>query len=96
MEALLRADAWPYGYTIGPTANLATLSVAERARQLLVWLPEFERLGWITPERRRRYEDPARRSELGSLRKEAFSDYAAERITSEVLAILRGLSGYSP
>jgi hypothetical protein len=96
MEPLPRADAWPHGHTIGPIDRLAPLQAGEKAKQLLAWLPEFERLGWMTRERRQRYEILARRTELDTLANEASSDYGAGRITSEVRAVVSGLVRISP
>jgi len=81
---------WPHGYTIGPDDRLAALSPAQRAQKLLEWLPEFERLGWMTTERRRHYDTGARRGDLRALATEAEADLRAERITTEVRAILQG------
>lgn len=91
LSALLPGyKTWPHGYTIGPDDRLRPLSQAQRAQKLLEWLPEFERLGWMTRERRSHYATIARRGDLRTLAAEAGVDLRAELITTEVRAILQG------
>jgi hypothetical protein len=92
MDALPGYNAWPYGYTIGPDDRLKPLSPAQRAAKLVEWLPEFERQGWITAERRRHYEASARRGDLKGLAGVVDADLRAEQITTEVRAIVLGLA----
>jgi len=97
LSALLPGyKAWPQGYTIGPDDRLASLSPAQRALKLLEWLPEFERLGWMTAERRRHYNAGVRGGDLRALATEAEADLRAERITTEVRAILQGFVAALP
>jgi hypothetical protein len=89
---LLRHEAWPHGFTIGPDDRLKALSPAQRAAKLVEWLPEFERQGWITAERRRHYEASARRGDVKGLAGVVDPDLRAEQITTEVRAIVVGLA----
>lgn len=92
MDALPGYDAWPHGNTIGPDERLRSLSPAQRAAKLVEWLPEFQRQGWMTPERRRHYEAAAQRGDLRGLASIVDADLRAERITTEVRAIVLGLA----
>jgi hypothetical protein len=85
-------EAWPHGYTIGPDDRLTVLSPTQRAAKLVEWLPEFERQGWMTSERRRHYEAGARRGDLKGLASVVDADLRAEQITTEVRAIVLGLA----
>jgi hypothetical protein len=89
---LLGYEAWPHGHTIGPDERLKALSPAQRAAKLLDWLPEFERQGWMTPERRRHYEAGARRGDVKGLASLVDADLRAQLITTEVRAIVLGLA----
>lgn len=85
-------ETMPHGYTIGPDERLRVLSPAQRAAKLVEWLPEFERQGWMTPERRRHYETAARRGDVKGLAGLVDTDLRAEQITTEVRAIVLGLA----
>ena len=83
--------AWPNGYTIGPIERLKTLTKPERAKYVLGLLPQFQKLGWMTPTARQQYEKIFRRDDLEGAYKRAQLDLKAGTITTEVLSILQGL-----
>lgn len=61
----------PRGYTIGPVDSLKTLSATEHVKYIIDRLPQFEKLGWITPSARKWYEE--------NLPGRASSQYSIER-----------------
>ena len=83
---------WPHGHTIGPVSRLAGLSGNAKAAALLEWLPVFQRAGWIGVRVRQRYETTLKRGILPSLAPDVEADYKTGGITSEVLAVIRGLT----
>ncbi len=89
--AVLRYEAWPWGRTIGPSDRIRALSPPARAGQFLEWLPEFRTLGWITREASRRYEDAVKKGGIAAVAKNVSKDLADGQVTSEVVAIVRGL-----
>ena len=91
LETLLRADEPPRGYTIGPDERLKDLSVSKRTQYLLDKLPQFRKLGWMTDEALRRYEQQLQSGSLVEISKRAEQDLKAEQITSEVFAIVQAL-----
>uniref|UniRef100_A0A7C3PGF3 Uncharacterized protein n=1 Tax=Oscillatoriales cyanobacterium SpSt-418 TaxID=2282169 RepID=A0A7C3PGF3_9CYAN len=82
---------WPSGYTIGPIDNLKTLSPSERAKYILGLLPQFQRLGWITGDARRWYEQNLMADNLENIYKRADQDLKTGDITTEVFAIIQGM-----
>ena len=90
-ETLPGYEAWPSGYTIGPVERLKTLSKPERAKYALQLLPQFQKLGWMMPTVRSRYEQLLSRDEIEGAYHRAEHDLKAGRITTEVLSILQGL-----
>jgi hypothetical protein len=84
-------DSWPYGHTVGPDARVAALTLAQRSARLLEWLPEMEREGWMTVERRKYYETVVRTKGFGALATDIDTDLGAGRITTEVRSIVLGL-----
>lgn len=82
---------WPGGYTIGPNANLKSLSTEERIQDLLAWLAQFNRLGWITSTTQRQYEQDLSRRGLEQVLNRAEHDLEAGNITSEVSAIIQAI-----
>ena len=91
-EALPGYEAWPHGYTIGPSDELTTLDAAARARRLATWLPQFERLGWITAAARQRYERTIQEHGIGALLPSLKTDAASRQVTTEVVAVVQGLA----
>lgn len=83
-------EAWPRGYTIGPVAHLTQLSQAERAQYILRLLPQFQKLGWMSTETVLEYQQSLSRSDLESAYQRAARDLKADRITTEVFAIIEG------
>lgn len=84
-------EDWPSGYTVGPNANLTSLSIGERLNDVRLWLPQFVRLGWMTPAARRWYEQNLTPDRLGLLRERAGQDLKAGNITTEVHAIIQAI-----
>ena len=91
-EALPGYEAWPHGYTIGPSDELTTLDAAARTRRLATWLPQFERLGWITAAARQRYERAIQEHGIGALLPSLKTDAASRQVTTEVVAVVQGLA----
>jgi hypothetical protein len=91
-NALLGANAWPRGYTIGPSDELKTLAPCEKVQRLRTWLPEFERLGWMTRRATERYDRTVQQKGIAGLVPLLEPDAAAGQVTSEVVAIVRGLA----
>ncbi|MEW6131445.1 MAG: hypothetical protein AB1757_30735 [Acidobacteriota bacterium] len=85
-------EAWPSGLTIGPVENLKTLSKDECARYLLDRLPKFKELGWMTSDVVTWYEQHLKSDEWEALLKRAEQDLKAEKITTEVFAMITGLA----
>jgi hypothetical protein len=92
LERLLPGyQAWPRGFTIGPFAGLTTMTAAQRGSQLAEWIPEFERLGWMTTTARRRYHAGLGRGGLTEIAAMLEADLGAGHITREVASIVRGM-----
>jgi len=85
-------EAWPSGYTIGPVENLRALSPAERAAYLLKLIPQFQRLGWMTADALPGYQRNLSLNDLGAVYNLAEQDLKTGKITTEVLAIIQGLT----
>lgn len=85
-------EAWPSGYTIGPVDTQNSLSPTERANYIKDLLPQFQRLGWITPDALRWYEQNLRGNSLGKVFRRAEQDLKAERITTEVRDMIQATS----
>ena len=84
--------AWPRGRTIGPVDGIKLLSDVERVKQLLDWIPEFERLGWLTSQTRARYEKSLRFGDLSAVFASRAADLSSGSIAAEVSAVLTGMS----
>jgi hypothetical protein len=82
-------EAWPSGYTIGPSDHLEALSPAERANYIFKLLPQFRRLGWMTANALRWYEQNLKRNDLGVVYKRAEQDLKKGNITTEVFGIIQ-------
>lgn len=90
-NALPGYEAWPRGYTIGPNENLKALSVEERVRDILLWLPQFKKLGWMTADVLPSYENSLRATDLEKVFRQTEQDLKANKITSEVHAIIQAI-----
>ncbi|MGH9942887.1 MAG: hypothetical protein ACRD9R_11090 [Pyrinomonadaceae bacterium] len=89
LESLLPGyEEWPKGYTIGPVDNLKTFSKVEQTKYLLDKLPQFRKLGWMTDEAMRRYEQHLKDGDLEAIQTRIGEDLKAEQITTEVFAII--------
>jgi hypothetical protein len=84
-------DEWLRGYTIGPVSELKSLSPTAHLKYILDNLPKFERLGWITPAARKKYEKIIPSNDLDTILKQADLDIQSEQITSEVFAIVQAV-----
>uniref|UniRef100_A0A7C3PF51 Uncharacterized protein n=1 Tax=Oscillatoriales cyanobacterium SpSt-418 TaxID=2282169 RepID=A0A7C3PF51_9CYAN len=92
LESILpRYEAWPSGYTIGPVDNLKNLSPSERINYIRKLLPQFQRLGWITGDARRWYEQNLMADNLENIYKRTDQDLKTGDITTEVFAIIQGM-----
>jgi hypothetical protein len=85
-------DGWARGYTIGPVDRLAALSPAQRAQYLLDNLPKFEEAGWMSAATAGIYRSLLAQPNLNAAAAQAKKDLAEGYITSEVYAIVEGLS----
>jgi hypothetical protein len=90
-DLLVGYNEYLRGQTIGPDERLSKFGGAERARFLLDKLPDFRKLGWITEETLRAYEQRLKGGDLDGIRGRAEGDLKAEQITSEVFAILQAM-----
>lgn len=90
-DLLVGYNEYLRGQTIGPDERLTKLRGAERARYLLDRLPAFRKLGWITEETLRTYEQRLKGGDLDGIRERAEGDLEAEQITSEVFAVLQAM-----
>lgn len=79
----------PRGYTVGPDERLKALPPAEKVKYLLDRLPQFHKLGWITKEMSRCYEQHLRGGDFGAVFRRVDQDLKAEQITTEVFAIIQ-------
>lgn len=84
-------EDWPRGYTIGPNGNLKSLPKEERIQDILAWLPQFQKLGWITPDALRWYERNLRSNNFEEVLKRTDQDLTTGRITTEVFAIIQAI-----
>jgi hypothetical protein len=81
----------PRGYTIGPNDNLKALSSEEKVKYLLEKLPQFRKLGWMTDEASNRYERHLKGNDLNAIFGQIDQDLKADKITTEVFAIIRAM-----
>jgi hypothetical protein len=93
LEAVIPGyDEFPRGNTIGPVADLKPLSTSARLSRIRAQLPLFEKLGWMTSAARNWYDNKLRIQDWPVVLEQAQADLKAERITTEVLAILQGVT----
>jgi hypothetical protein len=81
-------EQFPRGFTIGPVDDLKKLSPNEYVIYIVDRLPQFEKLGWITPASREWYQKNLRSDHLDAVLKRAEQDLKSEQITSEVFALI--------
>ena len=79
---------WVSGQTIGPSQRVGGMTVVQRQDYVLSELPALERLGWVVPEARQWYQTNLRGDRRRNLDR-LESDLKANRITSEVYALVR-------
>uniref|UniRef100_A0A7C3KAM5 Uncharacterized protein n=1 Tax=Oscillatoriales cyanobacterium SpSt-418 TaxID=2282169 RepID=A0A7C3KAM5_9CYAN len=91
LDILPGYEAWPSGYTIGPIDSLKALSPSERAKYILKLLPQFHRLGWITADALRWYEQNLTGNNWENIYKRADQDLKAGDVTTEVFSIIQGM-----
>lgn len=90
-NALPGYEILPFGYTIGPIDKLKSLSPPERAKYILDLLPQLRKLGWMTNDAQKWYEQHLRRNDIDSVCAQAEEDLRAESITSEVFALIQAI-----
>lgn len=92
LEAVIPGyDEFPIGTTIGPVTDLKSLSTRASLSRIREQLPLFEKLGWMTSSARNWYDNKLHMQDWGLVLEQAQADLKAERITTEVLAILQGV-----
>lgn len=92
LQALLQGyNEYPHGYTVGPDERLKNLSRDERAKYVLDKLPQFQKLGWMTEEASRFYEQTLKSGDFGRLSQRAEQDLKEQQITPEVFAVLQAM-----
>ncbi|MFL6208761.1 MAG: hypothetical protein ACJ74W_07910 [Pyrinomonadaceae bacterium] len=84
-------EAWPSGYTIGPNGNLMSVPREERVKDILQWLPQFKRLGWMTASVLPWYQKNLSSGHLEQVYKRAQQDLQSGNITTEVYAIIQAI-----
>jgi hypothetical protein len=90
---MLRRDAWPHGYTIGPDDRLAKMGLQGRLNYLGMRLPQMLELGWIENERVMQwYKENLLSGKTAEVRARAEADFKRNLITSEVLALMTYLT----
>ena len=89
--ALPGYEAWPKGYTIGPTDYLKPLSSTERVKYLAERLPRFRKLRWMTTAALGWYARTLRSNNLDEVFKRADRDLKAGNITSEVFDLIQAM-----
>lgn len=92
-ESLLGFDAWPSGYTIGPSEPQHDLTSNQKTLELLNSLELFSRLGWMNNSVISRYkgalDGDVNWQEISRIVNE---DRNLKKITSEVVSLMVGLS----
>lgn len=91
-NALPGYEEWASGLTIGPVENLSKLNKSERSKYLSDNLLKFKQAGWITGKSVQIYEEMLKKDDIASVLKKAENDLKDEQVTSEVLAIIKGLN----
>ncbi|MDQ1708079.1 MAG: hypothetical protein QOJ88_1290 [Pyrinomonadaceae bacterium] len=81
-------EQFPRGFTIGPVSDLKKLTAVEYAKYVTDKLPQFEKLGWITPAAREWYQQNLGGGSRDALLQRAAEDLKSEQITSEVFAMI--------
>jgi hypothetical protein len=84
-------EAWPHGHTIGPMAELGSMSESARAARLISWLQTFRDVGWMSIATMDSYKRAIERGGISGVASTLESDLAAHRITAEVVAVVRGM-----
>ena len=88
-DILLRSDAWPSGYTIGPSARRPAFGSREFADELLEQLERFASIGWMRPEVVPRYRALLGTDfDRGRVRTTVRKDRIAGNITTEIESLL--------
>ena len=88
-DVLLRSDAWPSGYTIGPSARRPAFGSREFADELLEQLERFASIGWMRPEVVPRYRALLGTDfDRGRVRTAVRKDRIAGNITTEIESLL--------
>lgn len=81
----------PRGFTIGPVANLKNLSIENRVKYVSDALPQMRELGWLSDSALEWYKQHLKPEQLDEVLKRAAQDLKAERITSEVFAMIEAV-----
>jgi len=93
LDVIVRHDAWPRGYTIGPDERLAKMSLEGRLKYLVEHLPQMLELGWIENQKVMDwYEANLKAGKAAEVRARAEIDFKRNLITSEVLALMTYLT----
>lgn len=89
LESLLPAyEAWPSGFTIGPSDDPSLLSFDGRSSYLLEILDATVDLGWTSSDVFNKYERLLADANEANIKSEVLKDIANGLITSEIAAIL--------
>ena len=78
--------------TIGPTDYLKSFAATEHAKYLLARLPQFRKLGWMTADALRWYEQNLRRSNFDQAYRHAEQDLKTGKITTEVHDMIQAMN----
>jgi hypothetical protein len=84
-------EIWPRCHTIGPLDKLQSVSSLERANYLIENLPQFRKLGWMTADALRWYQQNLRGSNFDQTNRRAEQDLKTGRITTEVHDMIQAI-----
>jgi hypothetical protein len=83
--------AWPHGFTIGPSEELAGLSRQAKEQRLAEWLPTFDKLGWMASGELKNSQAALGSSGLTGLDAFLNGELTSGRVADEVVAIVKGM-----
>jgi hypothetical protein len=84
-------EDYPKGFTVGPTDIINSLSNTERTKYLLDNLPQFNKVGWMTDDTMKIYEQHLKAGNLDAVIKRVEQDLKNQVITTEVSAIIQAM-----
>ena len=82
-------EIWPRGYTV--VENLKSLSRTEHCKYLLERLSQFQRLGWMNSNARRRYAQALSSNNIAEILKQLDQDLSSQQITTEVYGMIKAV-----